>query len=622
MQIVSRLTALAIAALGTILFLLAVNTTAFASDNPAGFWYGADSSAPTATGSTPPYAEPWVSCCANFGGYVAEVGQWFNLCNGSTDHADNQTDWQDANANVTSGVGSLGTMLYYFMGGPGADPNYNGTSAEATNWGQAQAQNAWSRYQSENVAEGLAYSTPLMFMDIESNGNDNGWRDVLGGCGSGNDSGLFMPDLARATFNGFWNYIQYSTPLLPGVYSSDYLWQRYFGTGSDSQIPNTWESSSEFESSSVAGPGGWCEGSTCAQFFGGQNAGSSHALAWQWSTGSAGNPYGDFDQFDGSRVLNNAPAANALGAATPPGQQTAFWRGTNADLFEDYYANGSWNNIDVTVSYFASQWNSSMALASGPSATASTSQQDSFWRGGNGDLWEAWYAGAWYGPADITSGSLGGMDPPATGPGSSFTPSGQQDVFWGGPANHMFEAWYSGRWYGPLDLTASLGWTSASDPASRPAVTANSSQQEAFWRASNGDIWEAWYVNSTGQWFGPSDLTSTVWGGVGGGGTTPPTAAFDSTGQQDVFWDDSGGNLWEAWYSNGWHGPVNLTANWSGTSGWTSNAYLTTGPALECPSGQQAVFWRGSDGLLWEAWYVGSTGTWNGPLDLNFGQMG
>ena len=36
----------------------------------------------------------------------------------------------------------IGVGVYWFMGGPGVDPHYNGTAAEAYAWGAAQA--AWT----------------------------------------------------------------------------------------------------------------------------------------------------------------------------------------------------------------------------------------------------------------------------------------------------------------------------------------------------------------------------------------------------------------------------------------------------------------------------------------------
>ena len=64
---------------------------------------------------------------------------------------------------------------------------------------------------------------------------------------------------------------------------------------------------------------------------------------------------------------------------------------------------------------------------------------------------------------------------------------------------------------------------------------------------------------------------------------------------------------WSSWYSGGWNGPADWTAQWHGvgTLGSSPTVALTA-------SGQQIVFWTGTDGHLWEVWF---NGTWNGPVD-------
>jgi hypothetical protein len=97
-----------------------------------------------------------------------------------------------------------------------------------------------------------------------------------------------------------------------GVYSTASVWTQIFGTGSASQIPNTYEWTYEPETTNYTGafPSGWClnHGSgPCAQFFGGQTNASSHALMWQWSGGGGqlngiGGFNGDLDQIDSTRL--------------------------------------------------------------------------------------------------------------------------------------------------------------------------------------------------------------------------------------------------------------------------------------------------------------------------------
>ena len=45
----------------------------------------------------------------------------------------------EANTNYTKYHGGIGTGVYWYMGGPGVDPHWNGTTSEASKWGAQQA---------------------------------------------------------------------------------------------------------------------------------------------------------------------------------------------------------------------------------------------------------------------------------------------------------------------------------------------------------------------------------------------------------------------------------------------------------------------------------------------------
>jgi hypothetical protein len=195
------------------------------------------------------------------------------------------------------------------MGGPGVDPHWNGTTAEASNWGVRQA--GWTLAAMKSIH--VIY--PVVWADIEEPGIkpalDNGWLYAYTSnpCNGVKRSSarLVTPAIARAEFNGFANYITTHSGYKVGVYSSVGIWQNIFGTGSSSLIPNTYEWTYMPETASLsAKPSGWClSGGTgpCAQFFGGQTSASKYALMWQWSGGGGiRNPYGDYDQIDVARM--------------------------------------------------------------------------------------------------------------------------------------------------------------------------------------------------------------------------------------------------------------------------------------------------------------------------------
>jgi len=270
-------------------------------DAPAGFWWGTDSLPVTVTGAAP-YREPGIG--GAYGGYIGMAGSWAYWlgCPGgflawsAANSAQADTDY------TTYGEG-IGTGVYWFMGGPGVDPNYTGTSSEASAWGARQAAQTLADMASDHV------TYPVVFMDIElplvKPAYDNGWNDVYTSACSGVVKHAGIPSsLDRADFNGFWNYITAHSKSKVGVYSNAAIWTQIFGTGSAASIPHAYEWTYEPETASPSDqPTGWClKSGGCAQFFGDVTSASSYALMWQWSGGGGvRNAIGDFDQIDVAR---------------------------------------------------------------------------------------------------------------------------------------------------------------------------------------------------------------------------------------------------------------------------------------------------------------------------------
>jgi hypothetical protein len=217
-------------------------------------------------------------------------------------------DSSKANTNYTKYHDGIGTGAYWYMGGPGVDPHYNGTTTEASNWGAAQAADALTAMKRSTI------TYPVVWADIELPGIepalDNGWNSVYSSpCSEHVIHSTVPAAVDRAEFNGFANYITAHSTYKVGVYSSAPVWNSIFGTGSSGSIPNTYEWTYLPETSSVTfstEPTGFClhDSKTCAQFFGGQTSSSKYALMWQWSGGGGiTNKYGtDFDQIDTARM--------------------------------------------------------------------------------------------------------------------------------------------------------------------------------------------------------------------------------------------------------------------------------------------------------------------------------
>lgn len=366
---------------------------------------------------------------------------------------------------------------------------------------------------------------------------------------------------------------------------------------------------------------------------------------WQATFSGTWSPPTDLSTgWSAAQLLQSAPSA----AIAPDGQQVVFWQGASGSLMESWIVAGTWYG----PANIAAGWGGAAPLTSAPSvAVTGAGVQVVYWQAPNGHLWEGWYAGRWYGPVDLTRG-WNGQGLLASGPSVVVTATGAQAVFWKGIDNHAWEAWYNGSWNGPVDwnklgtlasaptatitsagqevlywqntagdLASSVwngAWNGPADLSARwgdtallgsgpsAAITPDGSTQLTYWRGTNGHLLEAWY---TGRWNGPIDL-SARWPAAPLLASAPTVAVTPDGSTQLVFWQGTDGHLWEAWYTGTWNGPIDWTARWGGRARLGSSPSLWVSP----DSHQQTVFWRGVEGHLWEAWFVGA---WNGPVDFS-----
>jgi len=287
-----------------------------AGDGPPGFWWGTDS-LPVSVPGRAPYSMPFLG--GAYGGYIGMTGNWawWLGCSGHEHFlAWSATNAAQAHTNFVTYHLGVGRGAYLFMGGPGVDPHWNGTAAEAYRWGAQQAARALA-----DIANGGGIDYPVVWMDIEIPGitpaPDNGWNTVYTSpCSGVVRQQHILASIDRADFNGFFDYVTAHSKYKPGVYSAVPVWNSVFGSnsaspGSPGYIPHTDEWTYEPETANYVSnaPFGWClnHGSgACAQFFGGVSRASSNALLWQWSGGGGvtngiGGFNGDLDQINGAR---------------------------------------------------------------------------------------------------------------------------------------------------------------------------------------------------------------------------------------------------------------------------------------------------------------------------------
>lgn len=316
-----------------------------------------------------------------------------------------------------------------------------------------------------------------------------------------------------------------------------------------------------------------------------------------WNEISAKFSVSKYPQFNPQVVQSPAVAMSADGST-----QTVFWRGPGNDLDEGWYSGGVWHGV---ADWTASAFGGAAHLASGPSVAMLGQQQMVFWEGAAGHLFEAWYANGWHGPVDWTVSAFGGRATMASAPVARLAPDGTQIVFWEGAGGHLVEAWFSGgHWNGPVDYTASV-FGGAAPLASAPSLALiGDGTQVVFWQGPANHLFEAWYANG---WHGPVDWTNAALAGALLASAPSVTVGTDGS-TQSVFWEGGGGQLDEAWNSGG---------HWSGPANWTAQAFggvapLVSAPASAVSSGNvQVVFWADAAQRLWESWYAGG---WNGPV--------
>ena len=70
------------------------------------------------------------------------------------------------------------------------------------------------------------------------------------------------------------------------------------------------------------------------------------------------------------------------------------------------------------------------------------------------------------------------------------------------------EAWYTGRWNGPSGPDRPLARHAPAGVRAERRCDPDGSTQLVFWQGTDGHLWEAWY---TGAWHGPVDWTAR-WG--------------------------------------------------------------------------------------------------------------
>jgi hypothetical protein len=120
--------------------------------------------------------------------------------------------------------------------------------------------------------------------------------------------------------------------------------------------------------------------------------------------------------------------------------------------------------------------------------------------------------------------------------------------------------------------------------ASSPTAGADSDyDQFVFWRGPDDTLLDDWFTDYT--WKGPAQISQ-----AGSRLAAAPSVVVAPNGDQHVFFKGTDGDLWEVSHTAGWGKAVNL-------GGGPMGSAPTAGIDAE---GDISVFWEGTDGSLWE----------------------
>ena len=330
--------------------------------------------------------------------------------------------------------------------------------------------------------------------------------------------------------------------------------------------------------------------------------GFTPTIGWLRDTG-AGHP---------ERLVSAGVAGRPVAVSVSPGVSEVVWRGADARLGVLVDNNGS------TARLFSSDLPANMA--SDPAAVAlPNGTVDVFWQSTTGELWLASSASR-YRAQDLGVGGL------ASAPHAAASSSGLVAVTWTGSDGTLWNTVLSGTARTHATSTGDGGLASAPSP-----VYMDSGTLAVFWRGADGSLW--WDLNGGAGWQGEQSLGN-------GPLASDPQPISPQAGAVDVFWLGSDSRAWQASYSGGaWSPagaisgpgivdtpyPLNLghgsfsvflrtsaaslaVATFDPSAGWLGPATLGDGPVGSSPTGSMTattgavdLFWKGSDGGLWDA---------------------
>jgi hypothetical protein len=337
--------------------------------------------------------------------------------------------------------------------------------------------------------------------------------------------------------------------------------------------------------SAAGGPGG--AGATIQPLTGGQSS-SSTSSAQRLTSTSTSRVTSTSTTAQFSQPFKSLPGSAAAVAAWGGDRLDVFTRGGDQQLWHAYWAPGwgGWEPLGGVL-------NSDPAVASwGPN------RLDVFVRGQDNALWHKWYdgnAGGWQGSGcPACWESLGGGITMASAPSVASWGSGRLDVFARGSDNALWHMWFDASgWHG----FERLGGNLVSAPA---AASWGPGRIDVVAVQRDGRLYDMVYDASNGGWH-PFALIGTNQPVAG-----DPSLSSQGAGELDLMIDDpSNDAVIHLGYNGGW------ASRWDAVGG----GILSSGPrSTSWANGRLDAFGRGTNGDVWHAYWA-APGPWSGWSD-------
>ena len=346
-------------------------------------------------------------------------------------------------------------------------------------------------------------------------------------------------------------------------------------------------------------------------------------------------------------VTTAVPASASEGGRGPSagadvfGNEFVFWRDTQNHLTEAYYDTytGKWNG---PVHPFAGRLGSQPAVAVSPRTSAGPGDRGFgnlyvFWKGsvpsssGHIDIWYAWWgasspgrSGKWHGPHDLGSITAGvNAEPTAAVVNCGVTGCGYDpvDVYYKDIHANLNVAYSNNAQAGGWRhlVIHGQGPIGSSPSVSEPATYTNLDQVgQIVWQGTDRGLWASEYFCDLGA-ISCSYYYRQKYSSAGTLGSPPSTVGEPTMTKIETFWrgTDRGANLYECQHPDPSFPCPRFEIPRMGPLGSAPTAAWTSAR----PSAMY-VFWKGTDGTLWEGFRHSGCFCWSRIHLSHMGQIG